>query len=171
MELDTIAVFTKGDTEITTETLSELTNITKRLKVEEPLQYILGNTEFYGYNFEVNSNVLIPRPETEELITWIKESSSKNNNIKILDIGTGSGCIPITLKKEIPTAEVFALDISEKAIETAKKNAKNNNVDVTFLLHNILSEKELENTFDIIVSNPPYVRNLEKRRNKKQCTK
>ncbi|WP_299620790.1 peptide chain release factor N(5)-glutamine methyltransferase [uncultured Tenacibaculum sp.] len=162
MELDTIAVFTKGDTEITTETLSELTNITKRLKVEEPLQYILGNTEFYGYNFEVNSNVLIPRPETEELITWIKEFSSENDNIKILDIGTGSGCIPITLKKEIPTAEVFALDISEKAIETAKKNAKNNNVDVTFLLHDILSEKELENTFDIIVSNPPYVRNLEK---------
>ncbi|WP_299837018.1 peptide chain release factor N(5)-glutamine methyltransferase [uncultured Tenacibaculum sp.] len=162
MELDTIAVFTKGDTEITAEILTKLTDITKRLKAEEPLQYILGNTEFYGYNFEVNSNVLIPRPETEELITWIKESSSENDNIKILDIGTGSGCIPITLKKEIPTAEVFALDISEKAIETAKKNAKNNNVDVTFLLHDILSEKELENTFDIIVSNPPYVRNLEK---------
>ncbi|SNR15743.1 peptide chain release factor N(5)-glutamine methyltransferase [Tenacibaculum jejuense] len=163
MKLDTTAVFTKGDTKITDKKLAELTIITERLKTEEPLQYILGNTEFYGYNFEVNPNVLIPRPETEELITWIKTSYLENTNVKILDIGTGSGCIPITIKKEIPSANVFALDISKKAIETAKKNAENNNVDVTFLLHDILSEKKLESTFDIIVSNPPYVRNLEKK--------
>ncbi|WP_442266478.1 peptide chain release factor N(5)-glutamine methyltransferase [Tenacibaculum sp. ZS6-P6] len=162
MGLSLLDLFTQKATIINPNKLELFHNILNRLKNEEPIQYILGSTEFYGYRFYVNPNVLIPRPETEELISWVKESSIVDNNIKILDIGTGSGCIPITIKKEIPSADVFALDISEKAIETAKNNAKYNNVNVTFLLHDILSEKELENTFDIIISNPPYVRNLEK---------
>ncbi len=163
LQLTTTDLFTQEDYELSTDMHTKFSFFIDRLKKEEPIQYILGSTEFYGYTFEVNPNVLIPRPETEELVTWIKESLPVDSTASILDIGTGSGCIPVTLKKEIPSAEVFALDISDKAIETATINAKKNNADVSFLQHDILSEKELENTFDIIVSNPPYVRNLEKK--------
>ncbi|MBO9584218.1 MAG: peptide chain release factor N(5)-glutamine methyltransferase [Flavobacterium sp.] len=140
-------------------------DLLKQLKKEVPIQYLLGKTNFYGLDFEVNENVLIPRPETEELVEWIiNENSSpdKNKKIKILDIGTGTGCIAISLAKNLPNAEVFAIDVSKKAIETAKRNAIRNDVDVTFMLLNILETEEFSNQFDIIVSNPPYVRNLEK---------
>ncbi|WP_125723357.1 peptide chain release factor N(5)-glutamine methyltransferase [Flavobacterium ustbae] len=137
----------------------------KQLKKEVPIQYLLGKTHFYGLDFEVNENVLIPRPETEELVEWIineNASPDKNKKIKILDIGTGTGCIAISLAKNLPNAEVFGIDVSKKAIETAKRNAITNNVDVTFMLLNILEAEEFTCQFDIIVSNPPYVRNLEK---------
>ena len=137
----------------------------KQLKKEVPIQYLLGKTNFYGLDFEVNENVLIPRPETEELVEWsINENTSrdKNKKIRILDIGTGTGCIAISLAKNLPNAEVFGIDVSKKAIETAKRNAVANSVDVTFMLLNILEAEEFSNQFDIIVSNPPYVRNLEK---------
>ncbi|GAA3751044.1 peptide chain release factor N(5)-glutamine methyltransferase [Flavobacterium ginsengisoli] len=137
----------------------------KQLKKEVPIQYLLGKTNFYGLDFEVNENVLIPRPETEELVEWIineNTSRDKNKKIRILDIGTGTGCIAISLAKNLPNAEVFGIDVSKKAIETAKRNAVANNVDVTFMLLNILEAEEFSNQFDIIVSNPPYVRNLEK---------
>ncbi|UTN04301.1 peptide chain release factor N(5)-glutamine methyltransferase [Flavobacterium bizetiae] len=141
-----------------------------QLKKEVPIQYLLGKTNFYGLDFEVNENVLIPRPETEELVEWIINENSKaekSKTIKILDIGTGSGCIAISLAKNIPNARVYAMDISKKAIETAKRNAVNNKTDVTFILQDVLNAEELKCNFDIIVSNPPYVRNLEKEEIKK----
>ncbi|MEN2413900.1 peptide chain release factor N(5)-glutamine methyltransferase [Flavobacterium mesophilum] len=138
------------------------------LKNEVPIQYLLGKTSFYGLDFEVNENVLIPRPETEELVEWIvNENKGRSKEIKILDIGTGSGCIAISLAKNLPKAKVYAIDVSKKALDTAKRNAINNNVDVTFMLKDILELEILKSDYDIIVSNPPYVRNLEKAEIKK----
>lgn len=151
-------------------------SILEQLKKELPIQYLLGKTSFYGLEFEVNENVLIPRPETEELVEWIIESQKskvKSQKIKILDIGTGSGCIAISLAKNIPNAQVYAIDVSETALATAKKNAENNDVNVTFISKNILevitlsAVEGIDQQFDIIVSNPPYVRELEKREIKK----
>jgi len=139
--------------------LKQWKSIVSDLKVEKPIQYILGETEFYGLRLEVNENTLIPRPETEELVELIIKEEGK---VKILDIGTGSGCIAISLAKNLPNAEVFAIDVSEKALITAKRNAEINAVKVTFWLKNILETEDLEQQFDVIVSNPPYVRNLEK---------
>jgi release factor glutamine methyltransferase len=138
--------------------------ILEKLQLEIPIQYILGTTHFYGLEFNVNENVLIPRPETEELVEWIISSVNmpKFTNLKILDIGTGSGCIAISLAKNIPNAEVSAIDISDKALATAKENADLNKAAVAFIQKNILETNDLEQQFDIIVSNPPYVRNLEK---------
>ena len=141
-----------------------------QLKKEVPIQYLLGKTNFYGLDFEVNENVLIPRPETEELVEWIINDHAvldRSKKIKILDIGTGSGCIAVSLAKNLPNASVYAVDVSKKALETAKRNAISNGVDVTFLLLDILEEEVLKCNFDIIVSNPPYVRNLEKQEIKK----
>ena len=145
-------------------------SLLESLKKEIPIQYLLGKTSFYGLDFEVNENVLIPRPETEELVEWILESQKskvKSQKSKILDIGTGSGCIAISLAKNLPDASVFAIDVSEKALATAKRNAAINDVNVTFIEKNILETENLEQQFDIIVSNPPYVRNLEKEEIKK----
>ncbi len=143
--------------------------IIEQLKQEIPIQYILGSTSFFGMEFEVNEHVLIPRPETEELVEWIIENTLKNKQfnqklsaLKILDIGTGSGCIAISLAKNFQNAQVFAIDISENALNTAKINAEINLTNVTFLRKDILNTTDLEQQFDIIVSNPPYVRNLEK---------
>ena len=145
--------------------IADWNTILEQLKLEIPVQYLLGKTHFYGLEFEVNKNVLIPRPETEELVDWIVESQKseiRSEKLRILDIGTGSGCIAISLAKNIPNAEVFAIDVSEKALATAQKNAENNQVNVTFIHKNILGTEDLGQQFDIIVSNPPYVRNLEK---------
>lgn len=152
-------------------------SILEQLKQEIPVQYLLGKTSFYGLEFEVNENVLIPRPETEELVDWIIESQKLEvrigklglavGSLKILDIGTGSGCIAISLAKNIPNAQVFAIDISGKALATAQKNAEINEVNVAYLEKNILETDDLEYQFDIIVSNPPYVRELEKQEIKK----
>ena len=139
--------------------------VLSELKKEKPIQYILGETEFYGLRFLVNENTLIPRPETEELVEWILEITNYEleiTNLKILDIGAGSGCIAISLAKNLLNAKVSAIDVSEKALATANKNAEINGVEVNFILNNILEIEDLESQFDIIVSNPPYVRNLEK---------
>jgi len=133
-----------------------------RLKNYEPIQYILGNTEFYGLEFEVNPSTLIPRPETEELVNWIIDDCKDKQDISILDIGTGSGCIAVTLAKHLPTAKVHALDVSEEALKLAKQNANNNNVEVEFIEADILDSDFGNTQFDVIVSNPPYVRELEK---------
>ena len=133
-----------------------------RLKKEEPIQYIFGQTEFASLVFEVNKHVLIPRPETEELIHWIAESVLNKNSVKILDIGTGSGCIPIVLATLLQQAEIHALDVSETALKIAGRNAKKNNVSVKFYHCDILKTIDLEEKYDIIVSNPPYVKVSEK---------
>ncbi|NDP28207.1 MAG: peptide chain release factor N(5)-glutamine methyltransferase [Flavobacterium sp.] len=155
-------------------------SILEQLKKEIPIQYLLGKTNFYGLDFEVNPEVLIPRPETEELVEWIIQSTkyeAGNKKLKIVDIGTGSGCIAIALAKNIPNAQVFAIDVSETALATAQKNAQRNQVEVNFIKTDILKITNLEKlptshfplptSFDIIVSNPPYVKELEKQAIKK----
>ena len=137
----------------------------KDLLKNKPIQYIIGETEFCDLKFKVNENTLIPRPETSELVMKIvnRQQSTDNRLCSILDIGTGSGCIAISLAKMISGSKVFALDISEKALEVAKENAINNEADVTFIHDDILSlRNKIDTKFDIIVSNPPYVRELEK---------
>jgi release factor glutamine methyltransferase len=148
---------------------------------EKPIQYITGEAWFYGLRFEVNENTLIPRPETEELVEFIlKETSNFQlpaSSLNILDIGTGTGCIPILLKANLPQANVSAIDVSEKALDVAKRNADLNKVEINFIQANILevedlsilstSNSQLPASIDIIVSNPPYVRNLEKQEIKK----
>ena len=151
------------DLEMSDIDLQKWNDIVIELKTQKPIQYILGETFFYDLRFQVDENTLIPRPETEELVALILASNKETNKkIKVLDIGTGSGCIAISLAKNLPNAQVFALDVSEKAIEIAQKNAKYNDVSITFLHQNILETDDLNQQFDIIVSNPPYVRNLEK---------
>ena len=135
-----------------------------RLKKQEPIQYILGCTAFYGLTFKVNEHTLIPRPETEELVDWVLSNlHDQDSMLDILDIGTGSGCIAISLAKNIPTARVSGLDISEKALEVAQENAVKNQVLVSFCKKDILETTALKNKYDVMVSNPPYVRQLEKK--------
>jgi len=146
--------------EITLEQAERLNNILLRLRTGEPVQYILGYTEFYGLPFKVNSSVLIPRPETEELVEWVLTSVDKSQpEINILDIGTGSGCIAISLKKNLSKAQVSAIDISTGALDVAKQNAVLNEVEVKFIEADILnpSNFNLQPVIEIIISNPPYV--------------
>ena len=150
--------------ELSSEELKRMEEGLERLQRHEPIQYILGETEFYGLPFRVNRNVLIPRPETEELVEWILEDlkSAEIKEPRILDIGTGSGCIAISLAKNLPGARVSAVDVSEAALDTAKGNAVLNEVEVSFVKLDILTISELPHSYDIIVSNPPYVRELER---------
>ncbi|TDR19631.1 peptide chain release factor N(5)-glutamine methyltransferase [Flavobacterium cheniae] len=144
--------------------------ILAQLQQEKPIQYITGEAWFYGLKFEVNENTLIPRPETEELVEWVIESQKskvQSQKLEILDIGTGTGCIPISVKTNLPHANVSAIDVSEKALAVAKRNAASNKVEIHFIQTNILETEDLNKSFDIIVSNPPYVRNLEKQEIKK----
>ncbi|MDT0607260.1 peptide chain release factor N(5)-glutamine methyltransferase [Croceitalea rosinachiae] len=135
-----------------------------RLNQEEPLQYIFGRAYFMDLTLKVNGNTLIPRPETEELVQWIiSETKNHKPQIRILDIGTGSGCIAISLAKAFPKAKVYALDISKEALQIAKENAVSNGVFIEFIQADILNFN-LDLTFDIVVSNPPYVRELEKKK-------
>jgi len=133
-----------------------------RLMEYEPIQYILGNTVFYGLPFKVTEDTLIPRPETEELVSWIIEEYQENQDIQLLDIGTGSGSIAVSLAKHMVNSKVTAYDISEKALTIASQNAVVNNVDVAFKHVDILKTKKIDKSFDCIISNPPYVRELEK---------
>tara|TARA_A100000164_G_scaffold233789_1_gene207559 strand:- start:1354 stop:2196 length:843 start_codon:yes stop_codon:yes gene_type:complete len=131
----------------------------ERLKTHEPIQYVLGKTSFMDLEFKVNSSVLIPRPETEELVRLMLKEDLDGK--EILDIGTGSGCIAISLAKNLPNAKVSALDISKDALEVAKENAMLNNVSIEFI-HADIFEFQSEKKYDIIVSNPPYVLESEK---------
>ncbi|MQP25642.1 peptide chain release factor N(5)-glutamine methyltransferase [Flavobacterium sp. LMO8] len=165
--------------EISEEEVQKWNDILVDLQQEKPIQYITGEAWFYGLQFEVNENTLIPRPETEELVEWVLNSATTQHPspITILDIGTGSGCIPISLKANLPQANVSAIDVSEQAIEVAKRNAVSNKVDINFIQANILEVEDLSqlpspiihhpSSYNIIVSNPPYVRNLEKQEIKK----
>lgn len=144
---------------------STIRQIVERLKVQEPIQYVLGTADFYGQSFFVNPSVLIPRPETEELVERVI-LDYEDKEVKILDVGTGSGCIGITLKRHLKNSEIIAVDISAPALETARKNARHLGAPVIFIRTDILSlEKSDLNIpfiFDVIVSNPPYVKNSEK---------
>jgi release factor glutamine methyltransferase len=143
--------------------MQELEKIAARLKNHEPIQYILGTTEFYGLPFYTVPGVLIPRPETEELVQWILEENQLNSP-SILDICTGSGCIAIALRKNIPQAKIMACDISPICIDTTLRNAQLNATDITAVEYDILKQVPQVTFpgFDIIVSNPPYVRESEK---------
>ena len=166
-----IDVVLKSNFEISSEDLTLLKSSTKLLEQEVPIQYILGKTEFYGFPFILNEHVLIPRPETEELVTSVLNKISKlerlhpiekEKKLKILDIGTGSGCIPISLKRSLPFAEITAIDIANEALIIAQKNASLNKVNINFIQQNILKTTGLDDIYDIIISNPPYVRVSEK---------
>lgn len=139
----------------------KLGEIVSKLKKMEPIQYVLGEAEFFDLPFYVSPSVLVPRPETEELVQWILETA-KNQPIKILDIGTGSGCIAVTLAKKMPSAEVHAWDISKDALQIARKNAERNGVEVIFSEKDMLQPLVSDEKLDIIVSNPPYVTDSEK---------
>ncbi len=159
---------------------TKLSQAVARLLRHEPIQYILGEAYFYGLDFIVTPAVLIPRPETEELVQLIIQENAKQENLTILDIGTGSGCIAISLAKNLRNAQIYAIDISENALEVARENAKKQEVKINFLQSDILkiyeneSEKVMLSTenarflsdlrFDIIVSNPPYISELEKKK-------
>jgi len=132
------------------------------LKNHTPVQYVLGETEFYGLPFRVNTAVLIPRPETEELVEWIQASCSPTQSYKMLDIGTGSGCIAIALKSIFPKSELTAFDISDAALEVARQNAAMNDCNVEFRQIDILNPPVFDTKWDIIVSNPPYIPETEK---------
>lgn len=151
--------------ELTDLQIEKLTSAISELKNNKPIQYIIGKTEFFGSNFFVDENVLIPRPETEELVDIFLKNEKISVNQNILDIGTGSGCIAVSVAKN-SQANVFASDVSEEALNIAKKNANYNNVNIIFFEHNILTNKELllgniPIKFEYILSNPPYVRKQE----------
>ena len=178
--LKRVDVALNPDFEISDAAIEKWNVILAQLQQEKPIQYITGEAWFYGLQFEVNENTLIPRPETEELVEWIIESQKskvKSQKFEILDIGTGTGCIPISLKANLPHVNVSAIDVSEKALEVARRNAVSNKVEINFIQTNILEVEDLSQlqtpnfqlptSFDIIVSNPPYVRNLEKQEIKK----
>ena len=203
LEFQRIDAVLKADFVIPSDVLLTLNDAIKRLQNEEPIQYILGKSEFYGFPFLVDKNTLIPRPETEELVDWIISEVTKFESKKViksldvnaspvelsismLDIGTGTGCIPISLKKHLPKATISAIDISSDALKIAKENATLNTVDINFIEADILavdnldflsvraqpittSQKPFDTALgdnslklDIMVSNPPYVRELEK---------
>ncbi|MEO1262340.1 MAG: peptide chain release factor N(5)-glutamine methyltransferase [Bacteroidota bacterium] len=144
----------------------EINKMVERLLTHEPVQYVLGKTIFYGLPFKVDANVLIPRQETEELVAWIIETVRRlpSTFCRILDIGTGSGCIPIVLKEKLPNAEVQALDVSKGALRVANENAELNNQEIIFHEMDILNESLWTHLpkYDIIVSNPPYITQDEK---------
>ncbi len=152
------------DKELSLTEKARLAEILERLKNYEPVQYILGSCEFYGLPFRVTPATLIPRPETEELVEWILQEQAEDSP-RILDIGTGSGCIAVALASQLKTAAVYALDISEEALQVAMENATVNGVEILFLQGSILDGEEckcLPGRYDIIVSNPPYVTEQEK---------
>ncbi len=151
------------DTLISFIDLQKLLNILNDLKTGKPIQHILGAAHFYGGIFEVNNHVLIPRPETEELVDWIIQDYklSQIHHANLLDVGTGSGCIPISLKKHLPDFEVFSIDVSAEALEVAHRNAQTLQVEVELIKADILTY-QTDLKFDVIVSNPPYIRELEK---------
>ncbi len=142
--------------DLSNDNIAKIEEMTQRLKKSEPIQYVLGEAHFYNRTFKVTPDVLIPRPETEELIEWIV-GDAHGTTPQLFDIGTGSGCIAITLAKELPGATVHACDISAKALTIAQYNAKHNDAPITIRQQDILTDKNSPIQYDIIVSNPPYI--------------
>ena len=157
----TLELYAGKDTDFPMEKRNRLNDILVRLARFEPIQYIIGKTEFCGLTLKVSSDVLIPRPETAELVDWIV-SDCPQSGLRVLDIGTGSGCIAITLAERMVEAEVSAWDISEKALAVARENALHNNVRIAFSCMDVFNEPTDISVFDIIVSNPPYITESER---------
>lgn len=157
----TLELYAGKDTDFPMEKRKRLNDILVRLARFEPIQYIIGKTEFCGLTLKVSSDVLIPRPETAELVDWIV-SDCPQSGLRVLDIGTGSGCIAITLAERMVEAEVSAWDISEKALAVARENALHNNVRIAFSCMDVFNEPTGTSVFDIIVSNPPYITESER---------
>ena len=158
----TLELYGGKDKEISGKRRDVLDKMLSRLQKNEPIQYVLGKETFCGLDFEVDSNVLIPRPETRELVEWIVADRKLDASCRILDIGTGSGCISISLAKFLSGAEVEAWDISEGALEVARRNAVRNAVEVLFRQQDVLYALPGETRYDVIVSNPPYITEKEK---------
>ncbi len=152
-------VFGEKEIELTSSSENKIRDAVRRINRGEPLQYVLGETEFYGRMFIVNPSVLIPRPETEELVRLVIDHIKRHEmrHARILDIGTGSGCIPITLGLECPHVEIFATDVSVAALKVAEGNAKRLNANVEFIQHDILLEDIPRRDLHVVVSNPPYI--------------
>lgn len=171
LKLSSTDIISKKEISITPADIKELERMCRELKVHRPIQYVLGEAEFFRLKFKVNENVLIPRPETEQMVELIVKIFKNQPSIKtILDIGTGSGCIPVAIKKNIPHAQVFGLDVSKDALEVAGYNAEQSRVEVNFFqadtLSDTIADDILEQTnnqkIDLIISNPPYVLESEK---------
>ncbi len=160
LDMTPTQVHLSKDSELLSGTEMQIRTAIDELKKYRPIQYILGETEFYGLKFGVTPDVLIPRPETEELVDWMVQEYNKSSDLTIVDIGTGSGCIAVSLAANLRNAKVWAVDISEAALNIARKNALENNVEVKFLLENILTGNAgfKPGSLDVIVSNPPYIK-------------
>lgn len=159
--MSVIELYAGKDNSFSANEQKQLDDILIRLQKYEPVQYIIGVEDFYGLTFEVDPNVLIPRPETEELIDWIVQEN-KSAGLRVLDVGTGSGCIAVSLAKNLEDAEVTAWDISEGALQVAARNCRRNGVDVRLEQKDILQLSSSDRQFDVIVSNPPYIAMKEK---------
>ena len=158
----TLELYGSKDKEISGKRLDVLNEMIARLKKNEPIQYVIGAEVFCGWTFEVNENVLIPRPETQELVHWIEADWKSDAPCRILDVGTGSGCIAISLSKLLEGAEVEAWDISEGALRVARRNADRNEAQVFFRQIDVLKACTEDCRYDVIVSNPPYITESEK---------
>lgn len=159
--MSVIELYAGKDNSFSANEQKRLSDILIRLQKYEPIQYIIGTEYFYGLSFEVNKNVLIPRPETEELVDLIVQEN-KNRKVRVLDVGTGSGCIAISLAKNLERAEVTSWDISEGALQVAARNCRRNGVEVRLERKDVLQFSPSGEQFDIIVSNPPYITEKEK---------
>lgn len=157
LHLSTMELYTGKDMNFSTKEWKEVEDILARLKQREPLQYILQEAPFCGQSFHVEKGVLIPRPETEELVEWIVSDCQKAGKVRILDIGTGSGCIPVALAEKLPEAEVASCDISAEALRVAAVNVKRYGGKVTLFQADILQDELPDCRVDVLVSNPPYI--------------
>lgn len=162
LHFSTLELFGGKDKEVFKKDLDVLYEMSRRLQNQEPIQYIISKETFCGMPFVVNRHVLIPRPETQDLVEWIIGEVQQTNPCRLLDMGTGSGCIAISLAKELPHAQVEAWDISGEALQVARQNALNNQVKVDFHQQDILSASSGMAEWNVIVSNPPYIANKEK---------
>ena len=165
MNMSPVELHLSIDSELPEKPGKQIISAIEKLKRNMPIQYIVGETEFYGLWFEVTPDVLIPRPETEELVNWIVHDYKHESALSIADIGTGSGCIAISLKANFPDADVYAIDISEPALAVAKRNTLKNNLKINFLRADALKDGMMgfeRNSFDVIVSNPPYITSQER---------
>ena len=163
LQIPKITILSNPDNQIDEINSHRILNILDGLKQKVPVQYLLGSTSFYGLNIDVNHSVLIPRPETEELVEWVI-NDTKNRKLNILDVCTGSGCIALALKHNLPKCNVTAIDISEEALETACHNAEKLGIEIEIMEEDALNmPEELYSSFDVIVSNPPYIKNSDKK--------